>query len=265
MNRRNFILGLGTAATLSGAASVTSAAITNTTEPGADFRVISDEALDVRRNTDIVAGGEVDEDLSGYVNTSTSGGDYTDGQEGDLNFSAGSPVYDSTGPNLTVDGEDNGALNVSLVTLNDNSTAANRNSSLGGNPLYLNGQDPSDGSSVSNNNPLEVENLGSSDAEVGVSYTYGTDGTGNESLVNTLFTFVDPTTGSVISPTGSDGTHNSNFLTVSSGTVEDVGLVINYSEDIANTLANNFSSGFGGASDEDLDLLDTVEFGVNSA
>lgn len=50
MNRRNFILGLGTAATLSGAASVTGAALQDTVAPSADFRVIAAETLNVVDN-----------------------------------------------------------------------------------------------------------------------------------------------------------------------------------------------------------------------
>lgn len=43
MQRRNFILGLGTVATLSGAASVTGASLAEATTADADFRVIVDE------------------------------------------------------------------------------------------------------------------------------------------------------------------------------------------------------------------------------
>lgn len=47
MNRRNFVLGLGTAATLSGAASVTGAALANTTDvSNTDFRVFAQASLE---------------------------------------------------------------------------------------------------------------------------------------------------------------------------------------------------------------------------
>ena len=47
MNRRNFVLGLGTAATLSGAASVTGASLASTTDvSNTDFRVFAQAALE---------------------------------------------------------------------------------------------------------------------------------------------------------------------------------------------------------------------------
>ena len=57
MNRRNFILGLGTAATLSGAASVTGASISGTADAGASFQVIAENDLNLQRNSDISTSG----------------------------------------------------------------------------------------------------------------------------------------------------------------------------------------------------------------
>jgi len=45
MNRRNFVVGLGTVATISGVASVTAASFADSVEPTADFQVIVDENL----------------------------------------------------------------------------------------------------------------------------------------------------------------------------------------------------------------------------
>lgn len=265
MNRRNFILGLGTAATLSGAASVTSAALQGSVEPGADFRVISAQQLDVRRNRGIETadGTNTSDTLDGYVNDSAS---YVD-EEGDITFVDDSDVYDLDGPNATVDSGENAALNMSLATPNTNATDANRNGTFDGTPYYTSTDE--NGDPVGGNDILEVENLGAASAEVAVEYNYGSQaGTGGEPIsaetVNQLFTFVD-SNGNQISPDGTDGSNpgdgNTNSVVIDSAGLENIGFLINYSDSIEETLRNELDAGFG-ASGDDLDLLDTVEFGV---
>ena len=87
MNRRNFVLGLGTAATLSGAASVTSAALANTTDvSNTDFRVFAQASLEANgvfsgddgvtngSSTNIVnASGNNEIDYSGVDSTNFNG------------------------------------------------------------------------------------------------------------------------------------------------------------------------------------------------
>lgn len=269
MNRRNFILGLGTAATLSGAASVTSAALQGAVEGGADFRVLSAQQLTVTRNGDILApsGNEVNNSLTGYVNTSDPYVDGDNGGEGSLNFTgSGSSSLNSTeSPVLTVDSGNNSELNMSLATPNDNSTALNRNASYGGDPPY-NATGTASGTA-----PLEVVNNGAAGARVGVEYTYGTDvGSGadqiSESTVNDLFTF--GIGGTQISPDTADDNGDfgpnapAGYVEVGSGNTAEVDLDINYNSNIEETLRNNLSSGFG-ASGDNLSLLDTVYFGVD--
>ncbi|TQQ83248.1 hypothetical protein EGH24_00115 [Halonotius terrestris] len=253
MNRRNFILGLGTAATLSGAASVTSAALQGDVEAGADFRILSAEQLNVARNPAVETGDgtSVDNSLTGYVNESN---DFVD-NEGSLNFTS-STLNESDGPNITVDDQNNSELNMSLATINDNSTAGNRNVSLGGSPPY-NGSGTATGTA-----PLIVDNVGASDADVGVEYNYGADvesGDVSESLVRQLYTFSIDTT--QISPDDGSAPDSANYVTVGAGNTVEVDVDINYNKDIEQTLRQNLSSGFGASSDN-LDLLDSVFFGV---
>lgn len=260
MNRRNFILGLGTAATLSGAASVTSASLQGTVAPGADFRILSAQQLTVRRNPDIQVENaegenETNASLDGYVNTTA---DYV-GEEGSFNFTGqgSGTLNNSGGPNLTVDSGDNGELNMSLATPNDNSTDANRNATLDGSPYY-------NESATNGNAPLQVVNNGAADADVGVSYGYGEDvGTGSneipEETVNQLFEFA--IAGNQVSPDGSTN-EPADYETVTSGGDKLVNFDINYSQDIESELRANLSSGFG-ASGDNLQLLEFVRFGVD--
>ena len=61
MQRRNFILGLGAAATLSGAASVTGAAFADSVSAsGADFRVITEASINANGIANESGGGEND-------------------------------------------------------------------------------------------------------------------------------------------------------------------------------------------------------------
>jgi len=71
MNRRNLLLGLGTAATLSGAASVTGATFTNSVTPAeTDFRVIAEANVDVNG----VYNSDTGADFVSTGNTTNDGG-----------------------------------------------------------------------------------------------------------------------------------------------------------------------------------------------
>lgn len=253
MKRRNFILGLGTAATLSGAASVTSAALSGSTSPGADFRILSAQSLDVRRNPAIENGSEVNGSLDGYANTSD---DFVT-TEGDIDFGSSDTLNQSQGPNLTVDSEANDGLNMSLATPNDLAATGNTNNSGSGNPYYNSSATPDAG-----NAPLIVDNLGASDTPVGVQYGYGPDAAdaGGDDNVAQLFTF--SINGTKISPDPSNPAVEANSVTIPGGESRVVDFDINYSADIESTLRANLSGGFG-ASGDNLQLLNTVTFGIS--
>ena len=272
MNRRNFILGLGTAATLSGAASVTGAAINDTVSPSANFQVIADQNLDVQRNRNINTAGNgeiLNSTGDNYVNSTV---DYVD-PEGTFSGAnaTDSGAGDIGGPRLTVDNGTDGNLNMALASPNDASIDANLNDSVGGGTT----DDPYGGSDTA---PLEVVNQGGSAVEVTVNYDYGDD-VGTNSLdqedVAQLFTFSIPdsessdgASGGQISPgtttPGSEGDADGNTATVGSGDVAYVNFNINYSEEIESAIASAAGSDFGFGSDSTsaVDLLDSVEFGT---
>jgi len=253
MKRRNFILGLGTAATLSGAASVTSAALSGSTSPGADFRILSAESLAVRRNPAIETASGVNGSLAGYANASD---DFVT-NEGDIDFGASDTLNRSQGPNLTVDGDANDGLNMSLATPNDLAATGNTNNSGSGNPYYNSSATPNAG-----NAPLLIENLGAADTAVGVQYGYGPDAAnaGGDGNVAQLFTF--SINGTKISPDPSAPAVEANSITIPGGESRTVDFDINYSSNIESTLRANLSGGFG-ASGDNLQLLNTVTFGIS--
>lgn len=246
MNRRNFILGLGTAATLSGAASVTGAAVNNSVSPEANFQVIADEQLIVERNGDLNQG---------------TNGNYSDVTVSDFDHQNADPF-----PNMTVNASQNGELGMALATDNSNGSNYNRNSSLGGTTPY-NGTE----GGVA---PLEITNNGGSAQEIAVSYNVGDAVTDQASadLLSQVFTFsID---GNQISPAVGDnysgGTveNQSNKYAVDgglgAGDTIDVDFTLNYSDSLEEDLAGLAGSGDFGftGSTTAVDLLDEAVFGT---
>jgi hypothetical protein len=271
MNRRNFILGLGTAATLSGAASVTGAALQDTVEPTADFRVISSENLEVSRNSNL---------------TQSTNENFTNADPFEYNATAGQP-----GPNMSVDGGTNDGLGMQLAVKNEVRTN-NSNSSV----LTGSGDQPyvdSDAINVPDGQggeaPLEVFNDTAEAQEIGVNFaTFGADADGDtgdvrQDLVLDLFEFyvVEDAGPAANGESGTDGqwvrispddTDENNNLSagngavINSGATKEVHLKLNMNSTIQSAIQNAASAdgvgGFNEGATDDVNLLETVEFGV---
>jgi len=270
MNRRNFILGLGTAATLSGAASVTGAALQDTVTPEADFRVIAEQNLEVRRNEYLDPTGE---DSENYTDV--------DFDNFDFNGTAG-----TGNPKMKVDNGSNDDLQMALATVNKNvSYNANQSEISDADLPYVNSSvtgAPGDGGEA----PLEINNPTGETKEIGVEFSdFGedvADGSVNEGLVLQLFTFhmAESSNDAANGASGGDGfvqispddkSQNDSGLStneggnIGPGETRQVHLKINMSDDIQSQLqdaANTTGGGFSSSATDDLNLLDTVEFGT---
>jgi len=117
MNRRNLLLGLGTAATLSGAASVTGATFADSVTPTeADFRVIAEANVAVNGVANPTDGG-VDNTSQGFVDTGNASND------GGVNFTEINAGDVDTLPVVHADGTtDNDDLTVTLAFETDDAT-----------------------------------------------------------------------------------------------------------------------------------------------
>jgi hypothetical protein len=258
MNRRNFILGLGTAATLSGAASVTGATLSNEVSATSNFSVIAEEDLTIRRNSDITTAsdGSIDNSSSDdYVNTTV---DYVS-SEGQLDFTSDSERRGVSSPQLTVNDQEDGSLEIAVATPNEAGVTF----------------DSSSGGTLA---PLEIENTGGTDKTVAADYTYNStnvtnsggsntrgDGNLDSGDVATLFQF--SIGGTQISPSSgqpdSTGATAGNTATVDAGTTVDVDFSINFSQDIVDDISDNSggSYSFSSGNAEDVQLLDQISFG----
>lgn len=255
MNRRNLLLGLGTAATLSGAASVTGATFADSVTPAeADFRVIAEANVAVNGVANPTDGG-VDNTSQGFVDTgnATSGGgvNFTDIGTGDVD----------TLPVVHADGTtDNNDLTVTLAFETDNARILS--------PV------------------LELDNTGDTSVDVGVYFTDGTGSSGFGTDVdesgtsdNTVITPTDvvetiqivDSGGNQISPdTVTNDTPDEttqtvpNTVTVGAGNTENLGIQIADNADFDTSVQNVASGGTpfsGGVSD--LDLIDAISIGNN--
>jgi len=270
MNRRNFILGLGTAATLSGAASVTGASISGSADAGANFQVVAENNLTVQRNSGFstASNGEILNSTSdNYVNSTVN---YVD-SEGTLNETIGSGIENIGGPRLTVNDQEDSSLSMALATQNDASIEANLNSTEG--------SSASPYSDTNGTAPLEIVNNGGSSKTISTSYSYGDD-VGSGSLTNSdvaqLFTFSindnsDVTNAGQISPgtdapaSSGDESTNTYQATIASGGSATVDLTLNYSSDLVEAIESAASGGsdydFATQGFSSVDLLTTVTFG----
>ena len=270
MNRRNFILGLGTAATLSGAASVTGAALSDTVNPEADFRVIAAEELNVIDNPSLTEGS-----ADNYTTTEPDSFDHN-------NTAA------SSGTNLSVNDGENDGLSLALATGNnpDDSTTnytdgsapyVNTTPGGGGTDVTINSTNTTSGTlstTSSSEAPLAIRNNTGSSQPVGVGFSdLGDDvGSGDNQVsqaeVEILFQFFiyDGTEYKQISPDGTGSNTPYSYVDVDPGKTEPVHLVLNLTDSISesiNSAADTSGGGFSSSATDDVDLLDVVEFGVN--
>jgi len=252
MNRRNFVVGLGTVATISGVASVTAASFADSVTAGSDFRVIVDENLTL----ELGEGVPEEEDLE----------DEDEWTDDEINFDEVEFDEDDNGQLIYIEdhtGEpENEDIEIQLAIANDPD---------------IEGQDGYD-------ELLAVRNDGITDQEVGIEYVYGDDvdtegldeeyaaeddpseGVVDPGDVATLFEFEvddDP-----ISPDPEGDVDEARFITVEGGDTEQIDLNIDLDgSGVADTLADEadvedeiFSSD-GGAGD-DFQLLDAIRVGV---
>lgn len=257
MNRRNFILGLGTAATLSGAASVTGAALSNTVDAGANFQIVATNQLNVQRNDELENSDDIFDSSNGNYSdqNGTFEKDYTD-------------ISTSSFPNLTVDDERNDALNMSLATGNDNESQYNRNGTF---LADLEDTQAYNGSAGAGRvAPLEVVNEGGSSQDVGITFNYGSD-VGGSSVskgdVATIFEFeID---GVQVSPDDANPDTESNAVTIAAGGSREVDLTLNYNANLEEKVSNaasggsDFGFGSGNSSSASADLLNSVVIGTS--
>ena len=275
MNRRNFILGLGTAATLSGAASVTGAALSNTVDSTANFQIVATNELIVRKNEELTSSSLGSN--ANYSDTTIS------------EFDAANATDDPTNtPNLTVNQSTNGDLGIAFATPNDNSSDFNRNFSLGGTEPYNETRRGSEVTTVGGANngrvaPLQIENNGGSQKDVAVEYVLGSDvNTGsltasglNALDVAELFTF--GINGTQISPPADSGSLNldgdvleitdpNTEFNLGAGNVEEVDFKINMSKRLEDLIADASSGSysFTESSSTGVSLLSEVRFGTNT-
>ena len=255
MNRRNLLLGLGTAATLSGAASVTGATFADSVTPTeADFRVIAEANVAVNGVANPTDGG-VDNTSQGFVDTGNASND------GGVNFTEiGSQDVDTL-PVVHADGTtDNDDLTVTLAFETEDATTLS--------PV------------------LEIDNTGDTSVDVGVYFTDETgssgfgadvteDGTTNTDVITPTDVVetiqVVDSNGTQISPDTVDNSTPDettqtvpNTVTVGPGTTEDLGIQITDNADFDSSVESVASGGtpFSGGVD-DIDLIDAISIGNN--
>jgi hypothetical protein len=237
---------------------VTGASLSNTADAGANFQIVATNELTVQRNDDLETGtGDF---------TDTSGGNYSD-QNGTFERDYANISQDSF-PNLTVDNEADGNLNMSFATGNNNNSQYNRNGTF---ITGLGDTQPYNGSASAPNRvaPLEIVNSGGTDKDVGATYNYGSAiGNGiQEEDVAQLFEFeID---GVQISPDESSINTELNAVTIPAGESREVDFLINYNDDLEQKVSEAASGGsdfgFGDStSSASADLLDQVTFGTSS-
>ena len=239
MNRRNFVVGLGTVATISGVASVTAAAFSgDDVSPTTNFQIIPEDAqLVVRRLEENV-------DYADKVanNASWVGSEITD--FANITGDEGSPVV------AHINESENGQLGAQLAFNNTNESGS--------------GDDTYDQYTVGNDGFFEIANLGDTDEDVAIEFTYS-DRVGSgitEEEVANAFEFTDEL-GERICPDSDDTTAPLNEVNIASGTVQTIGLRLR----ISDTLYNEIQEEAGGAFSEtegSIRLLESITVGVDS-
>ena len=254
MNRRNFVVGLGTVATLSGVASVTSASFADSVNPSTNFQIVALEGnLVVRRLQANVDYG-----------TMAAGNDsWNESSIGDF----GNVTRESNQNNSVVahvNSTENGDMGAELAFEARNTTYE----------AYTVDDTLDDGGYGF----FEIANLGETDEQVGITFTYNSDNvattdgdvdtsTGvplSQSDVAEIFKF--RINGTPISPTSSTTDAPENQVEIEAGEIAVVGLEITLTEDqVSNVQEVAGSSPFGGGALEEysLRLLDEITVGVD--
>ena len=247
MNRRNLLLGLGTAATLSGAASVTGATFANSVTPAeTDFRVIAEANVNVNG----VYNSDTGADFVSSGNTTNDGGvNFT---QIDSSNTDQLPAAHAQGSTTSDD------LTVTLAFKTDDDDSENFNPFL----------------EIDNTGDTNVENLGILFEDSDGNNGFGGDTSANSGAVQTseviqAIEFRDSNGDKISTDDVSGGNSPSDqqvagTVTIDSGTSENVELDITPSEltgsDIASAAggADPFSGGV-----DDIDLVDSISIGTD--
>jgi hypothetical protein len=248
MNRRNFVVGLGTVATISGVASVTAAAFNSDVQPSTDFRIVPDnDELTLQR---------IQTELS-YSQLASGNGTWNDSAIGDF-----ANVTGQNGVNATafVNDSTDGSLGAELAFNNTNETAGNETL-----PDFRD-TDSADG----REGFFEIANLGDTDLDIGMTFGYNGDNVGgsgflSEGDVADMFTFkIDDGVGSHvdISPSSGNTQAPTEQYTINSGDVEVIELDIKITDDVYNTIQEESGGAFQETTGS-IKLLDTVTVGTN--
>lgn len=257
MNRRNFILGAGTVTTLSGAASVTGAALSNTVDVGiggesdSGFSIKVEQKLEVRRNGTLTEQNV----LSTDENFSVDPIDWNQvGQD--------SPVNYSDFPRLYVNSSTDADLTMELATGDDSDAPYNTNLSQGG-------AEPYNSSQSYGYAPIVIENKGGDTRDVGMQYQYGADVTDtntdlSKDQVAELYQFAID--GTQVSPKPGSPDTEGNLVTFSPGQERRVDLNVNLTkttaEDIRSAAGSPGPYSFDSDGRASADLLDTAVLGI---
>jgi len=257
MNRRNFVVGLGTVATLSGVASVTAASFASSTTPTTNFSIVALEGdLALRRLDSTLSDGSGPSNYSELAdgNDAWNGSAITDfgnvTRDNNVNNSVVAYVNDQTNDNLEAD-----------LAFEARNTTYSEYTTEGGDEYGF----------------FELANLGETEEAVSMTFGYNsanlaendtavdtsTDQPLNEEDVAEIFTFrMD---GTQISPESGTPQQPGTATTIEPGEVLPVELEITLTQDQAEkvqTVAG--SSPFGGGLDEySFQLLDSVTVGVD--
>jgi hypothetical protein len=253
MNRRNFILGVGTAATLSGAASITGATLSNTVSTDfSNFRIVTEAELTVRRN-----------DALTKQNVLTNNENFTNSSVNFTTIGQDSPVDYSDFPLLYVDNKTDSNLTIELATSADDDANYNNNLSTGG-------TEPYDGDQAYGYAPLEIENTGETDKDIAVAYEYNDEDVVNSSelskgQVAEIYEF--EIAGTRISPAPASPDSHGNKVTIPARETKPVDLKIELDSKTAGDIkaVSNYNPNDYSFSDDArarANLLDAATFGA---
>ncbi len=250
MNRRNFVVGLGTVATISGVASVTAASFSDEVTPTTNFQIVPENAeLVVQRlgNYDTVTENDY------FANSSIDFANETS------NVSTDVVAY--------LNDTENGNLGAELALNNTNTTTFDQ--------YHSKNASGTDNSYSDSDGFFEIANLGETAEDVSITLNYSdvvvADGDAGEdditeSDVANLFQFMD-NDGNLISPDpdgeSPDAATPANEVTVSSSEVENIGLDINLDADIKDKIQQEAGSSPFEETADTVKLLESIDVGVD--
>lgn len=244
MNRRNFVVGLGTVATISGVASVTSAAFSAEVSPSTNFQIVPEDRELVVQRLDETLGSDSYSDLADSE-PAWNESEITD--FGNVTGEQGSSTV------AHVNDSENGELGAQLAFNNTNNSGST--------------QEYTDYTADDENGFFEVVNLGETDERIAIELTPYDDNVGDEDgdvltedQVYEMFTF-EASDGTQISPTDS-GSDPENDVEINSGDFETIGLNIT----ITNEMYDSIQEAAGGAfesTESSIRLLDEITIGTD--